>query len=87
MIILDSALRAREEQGAPIRVGMVGAGFMGQGLANQIINTVPGMQMVAVSNRNAERAAQVLRFAGTDPLRVNEVQQIVRPHEHPSEAE
>ena len=32
MILVDNALRAREEQGKPIRVAMVGAGFMGQGL-------------------------------------------------------
>ena len=32
MIIVDTALKAREEQGKPIRVGLIGAGFMGQGL-------------------------------------------------------
>ena len=31
MIIVDNALRERERQSRPIRVGMVGAGFMGQG--------------------------------------------------------
>src|SRR5437763_716413 len=36
MIIVDNALKARQEQGKPIRVGMVGAGFMGQGLTNQV---------------------------------------------------
>ena len=36
MIILDNALKAREAEGRPIRVGMVGAGFRGQGLTNQI---------------------------------------------------
>jgi predicted homoserine dehydrogenase-like protein len=72
VIILDTALRACEEQGAPIRVGMVGAGFMGQGLANQIVNSVPGMRLVAVSNRNPERAAHVLRYAGTDPVEVDD---------------
>ena len=51
MIIVDNALKAREEQGRPIRVAMIGAGFMGQGLTNQIINSIPGMRMVAVYNR------------------------------------
>ena len=46
MIIVDTALQAREEEGRPIRVGMVGAGFMGQGLTNQIVNSVPGMRVV-----------------------------------------
>jgi hypothetical protein len=31
MIIVDTALQARESQGQPIRVGMIGAGFMGRG--------------------------------------------------------
>jgi predicted homoserine dehydrogenase-like protein len=29
MIIVDNALKAREAAGNPIRVGMIGAGFMG----------------------------------------------------------
>ncbi len=46
MIIVDTALKAREAEGRPIRVGIVGAGFMGQGLTNQIVNSVPGMRVV-----------------------------------------
>ena len=42
MIIIDTALKRRQTEGNPIRVGMIGAGFMGQGLANQIVNTTPG---------------------------------------------
>ena len=49
MIIVDNALKAREREGKPIRVGMVGAGFMGQGLTNQITHSVPGMRMAAVT--------------------------------------
>ena len=33
---------------------MIGAGFMGQGLTNQIENSVPGMRMAAVYNRHRE---------------------------------
>ena len=68
MIIVDSALKARSRQGKPIRVGMVGAGFMGQGLTNQIIHSVPGMRMAAVYNRRPERAEDVYRYAGRDNL-------------------
>jgi predicted homoserine dehydrogenase-like protein len=68
MIIVDRALKAREEQGKPIRVGMVGAGFMGQGLTNQIENSVPGMRMAAIYNRKPERAFGVYRYAGCDPV-------------------
>ena len=66
MIIVDTALRAREEQGKPIRVGMIGAGFMGQGLTNQIVNSVPGMRMAAIYNRRPERALGVYRYAGCE---------------------
>src|SRR2546429_8838336 len=68
MIIVDKALRAREAQGLPIRVGMIGAGFMGQGLTNQIVNSVPGMRMAAVYNRHPERAFHVYRYAGRDDV-------------------
>jgi len=64
MILVDRALKAREEQKRPIRVGMIGAGFMGQGLTNQIVHSVPGMRMAAIYNRNPERALGVYRYAG-----------------------
>jgi predicted homoserine dehydrogenase-like protein len=64
MILVDNALKAREEQGRPVRVAMVGAGFMGQGLTNQIVNSVPGMRMVAVYNRNIKRAFHVYEYSG-----------------------
>src|SRR5215471_14561808 len=64
VIIVDEALKAREREGRPIRVGMVGAGFMGQGLTNQITHTVPGMRMAAVYNRHPERARHVYQYSG-----------------------
>jgi predicted homoserine dehydrogenase-like protein len=64
--MVDRALQAREEQGKPVRVGMIGAGFMGQGLTNQIVNSVPGMRMAAVYNRHPERAFHVYRYAGIE---------------------
>ena len=64
MIIVDKALQVREAENRPIRVAMVGAGFMGQGLTNQIENSVPGMKMVAVQNRNLQRAFHVYNYSG-----------------------
>jgi predicted homoserine dehydrogenase-like protein len=64
MILVDNALKAREEQGTPIRVAMLGAGFMGQGLTNQIVNSAQGMSMVAVQNRHLEKAIHVYRYSG-----------------------
>ncbi|MGE5048746.1 MAG: NAD(P)H-dependent oxidoreductase [Deltaproteobacteria bacterium] len=70
MIIVDRALKAREEQGKPIRVGMIGAGFMGQGLTNQIVHSVPGMRMSAIYNRKPERALGVYKYAGCEDVKL-----------------
>src|SRR5437867_3348298 len=64
MIIIDTALKAREAAGNPIKVGMIGAGFMGRGLANQIIKSVPGMRLVAIANRSLEPARRAYFEAG-----------------------
>ncbi|MEO7587388.1 MAG: Gfo/Idh/MocA family oxidoreductase, partial [Arachnia sp.] len=68
MILVDNALRERELAGNPIRVGMVGAGFMAQGLTNQITNSVPGMRMAAISNRRPERARDVYHYSGLEDV-------------------
>ena len=60
MIAIDTLLQERQAQGKPIRVGLIGAGFMAKGIVNQILNSVPGMELVAVSNRNPERAIPCL---------------------------
>jgi predicted homoserine dehydrogenase-like protein len=77
MVIVDRALRAREEQGKPIRVGMLGAGFMGQGLTNQIEHSVPGMRMAAVYNRRPERAVHVYDYSGRQDVTMASTQQQV----------
>ncbi len=74
MIIVDNALKQRADENRPIRVGMIGAGFMGQGLANQIVNSTPGMQMTAVQNRNIERATHVYNYSGIEDIVVAESQ-------------
>ena len=74
MWILDAALKAREENNQPIRVGIVGAGFMGQGLANQITHSTPGMRVIAISNRHVERAVGVFNYAGCEDIVVAETQ-------------
>jgi predicted homoserine dehydrogenase-like protein len=68
MIIVDKALEAREQDGRPIRVGMIGAGQVGQGLANQIVNSVRGMRLSAIFNRRPERAHEAYRYAGVDDV-------------------
>ncbi len=74
MIIIDTALQSRAEAGNPVRVGMIGAGFMGRGIANQILNSVPGMKLVAIANRNLDAAKQAYTEAGaTETQAVNTV--------------
>ena len=70
MIIIDNALKARQETGNPVRVGMVGSGFMGRGVANQIANYVPGMELVAIANRTLEAARQTYAQAGVNDVQV-----------------
>jgi len=68
MIIVDTALEAREKEGRPIRVALIGAGFMSHGLANHIVNTTPGMRLVGVYNRRPERAFDLYKYAGVNDV-------------------
>jgi predicted homoserine dehydrogenase-like protein len=74
MILVDDALRALEAKGAPIRVAIVGAGFMCQGLSNQIRYSVPGMRLVAISNRKLTRAIDAFHYCGYENAVVAESQ-------------
>ena len=68
MIIVDRALEERERSGDPIRVGMIGAGFMGRGIANQIVNSVPGMRLAAIANRHGDAGRRAYAEAGVDQI-------------------
>jgi predicted homoserine dehydrogenase-like protein len=70
MFYIDTALRKLNEQGKPIHVALVGAGFMGRAIANQIINSVPGMKLVAIANRTLDNAVRAYREAGVEDFRV-----------------
>ncbi|XAL99615.1 Gfo/Idh/MocA family oxidoreductase [Phycisphaeraceae bacterium D3-23] len=64
MIIVDSALKQREQGGKPIRVGIVGTGWMARGIVHQLLTPIQGIRLVAVYNRNAQRARDLLNEAG-----------------------
>ena len=68
MIIVDTALQKRAAAGNPIRVAMVGAGFMGRGVALNILKSVEGMDLVAISNRNIDGARRAYNEAGVDEV-------------------
>ncbi len=64
MILIDSALAKLEKSGKPIRVGMVGAGFMAKGVVLEIEKYTKGMKLVAISNRHPEKAKEIYETAG-----------------------
>jgi predicted homoserine dehydrogenase-like protein len=68
MQIVDTALEQRRREGNPIRVAMVGAGFMGRGIALQILGSVPGVRLVGIANRNLEKAHRAYAEAGADDV-------------------
>ena len=65
MIILDQALAQRAADGNPVRIGIVGAGYMARGIAAHA-DAIVGMQLVAISNRTSSRAEELFRELGHD---------------------
>lgn len=61
--IMLAELKLREQQGNPIRVGLVGAGAMGCGIALQVART-PGMEVAFVADRKEEALQAALKAAG-----------------------
>jgi predicted homoserine dehydrogenase-like protein len=72
MIIVDTALEKRHQEGNPIRVGVIGAGYMGRGMALQIVTAITGMKLVAISNRTISEAERAYRQAGVESVKTVE---------------
>ena len=68
MIIVDRALEERAAAAKPVRFAMVGCGFMGRGLVNQVVNSTPGMDVVAIATRRPETAKAAFAEAGEPPI-------------------
>jgi predicted homoserine dehydrogenase-like protein len=66
MMGVDALLAERAAKGDPVRVALAGCGFMGRGLVNQIVNSVPGMAVAAIAVRSPEKAFAALADAGVD---------------------
>jgi len=64
MNTLERALAQREAEGRPIRIGLIGAGYMGRGVALQLCTPLVGMRLVAIANRHVEGAQQAWAVAG-----------------------
>ncbi len=78
MIIIDTALKKRLHNNKPIHVGLIGAGFMGRGIALQTLHSMPGMRLAGVVNRSISDAERAYRQAGVDSTikHVNTVSQV-----------
>lgn len=77
MIIVDTALEKRHREKNPVRVAIIGAGYMARGIALQIIKYVNGMELVAIANRTLSEAERAYRQAGvTDIQTVDSVEQL-----------
>jgi predicted homoserine dehydrogenase-like protein len=66
MIIVDQALERREQEHNPVRIGLIGAGYMGRAIALQILRSMVGMDVVAISNRTVEAGERAFREADVD---------------------
>ena len=64
MIIVDTALAEREASNTPVRVALVGGGFVARCIALQFLTPLKGMRLVAIANRTVERAEAAYAGAG-----------------------
>jgi predicted homoserine dehydrogenase-like protein len=64
MIIVDAELEKRESSARPIRVGLIGAGYFGRGIAHQLLRPALGMRLAAIFNRTITKAEGIIREAG-----------------------
>jgi predicted homoserine dehydrogenase-like protein len=64
VIIVDTALKQRQSESRPVQVGIIGAGYMGRGMALTIEKSIPGMRVAAIYNRTLEKAKLALEQCG-----------------------
>lgn len=64
--MLHHQLVARERDGRPIRVGIIGAGTFGTQIIAQL-RRIPGMRASVIAELQPERAASALRLGGANP--------------------
>jgi predicted homoserine dehydrogenase-like protein len=67
MFVFDS-LKVLAGEGREIRIGLIGAGFMGRGIV-EVVETVPAMSVVAISDVELERAENCFREIGVSDYR------------------
>ena len=73
MIIVDTLLKQRAEEGRPIRVGLWGAGEMAKGMVNQVMRYTPGMEVAVIANRTIGKALEAYEYTGTEAVLCNDL--------------
>jgi predicted homoserine dehydrogenase-like protein len=77
MVIVDTALEKLERRGKPIRVGIVGAGYMGRSISVQLLKPPVGVRLAAIANRTISKAESAVREGGVNPVsNVSSVKQL-----------
>jgi predicted homoserine dehydrogenase-like protein len=66
MHLVDTALEKRLAAKNPIRVAMVGAGYMARGISLEILTGIRGIDLAGVANRTLAEAERTYRDAGVD---------------------
>ena len=66
MIITDTILAKRSADNKPIRVGLVGGGYMARCIALHFATPLIGMRLVAIANRTPSKAQKAFTDAGID---------------------
>ena len=69
MIIVDTALEQLEREGKPLKIAMVGAGYMGRGIAFPMLTVPRGMRLVAIANRTISEARRAYADGGVQSVR------------------
>ena len=68
MKLAITALQQYYQDNGPIRVGMIGAGYMGRPFTHQIVHYVPEIQIVAIASRKVVDAQRAYEEAGVNGM-------------------
>lgn len=76
MVIVDNALKLRENDNNPIKISVFGAGYIGRGLVLQIEKYIAGMTVSILYNRTISKAFDAFNAAGiTDATYASSLQE------------
>jgi len=64
MVIVDEALKKRHYENKPIRVALIGAGYIGSAIALEMLTGITGMKLVAICNRTPSKARHAYEAGG-----------------------